>query len=259
MSEKAGTLRALVEMRTMRRLLLTVATLALALPLTGAAPSLDATKHPVQINSCGPMLNGNSQTLFGVPVVSSSNGIQIQFTNESAQTADLINFAVDSNGRTFVIRDVGTFSPGVEITHRYRNGAGQAFVLPAFVSPKFKCKVDSVRFADGTVWRRGDKLKPRASAATAATSGGPEKLSISPSGPVNVVVNGEPRLFLVQSTGTVAAFSERDACSGIAKVTLEAAGENSATYSVAPVGTGSCSVNITEESGATISVPINVQ
>lgn len=243
----------------MRNLVFAAWMLALAVPLAGAAPTLDTARHPVQINSCGPMLGSGTQSLFGIPVASTSNGMQIQFTNESSKTADLINFAVDSNGRTFVIRDVGTFSPGIEITHKYRNGAGQSFVLPAFVSPKVKCKVDSVRFADGTVWRHGDKLKAEQAAAPSAASSGPETLSVAPAGPVNLVVNGEARLFLVQSTGTVAAFSERDACAGIAKVTLAAAGENSATYSVAPIGRGSCTANISEESGATTSIAVNVQ
>lgn len=240
----------------MRILAVTVGLLTLAAPLMGAAPTAENSNHPVQINSCGPMLGNGTQSLFGIPVASTSNGIQIQFTNESEKTANLINFAVDSNGRSFVIRDVGTFSPGIEITHRYRNGSGQAFLLPEFVSPKIKCHVDSVRFADGTVWRRGDK---HAKATAASATGSPEKLTVSPSGPLNIAVNGEARLFLVQSTGAIAAFSERDACAGIAKVSLAAAGENSATYSVQPVAHGSCTANITEESGATVTVPINVQ
>lgn len=230
--------------------------LAMAVPLLGAAPSMDTSNHPVQINSCAPELAGGTQSLFGVPVASTSNGIKIQFTNESSKTADLINFGVDSNGEKFVIRDVGTFSPGIEITHRYRNGAGQAFVLPAFISPNFKCKVDSVQFTDGTVWRYGDNPPmPQAAAAGA----GPSKLNVSPTGPIDVAINGEPKLFLVQSSAAVAAFSERDACSGIANVTLAASGENSATYSVAPVGRGSCTATIQEQTGAVTSVPINVQ
>lgn len=233
--------------------------LAIAVPLLAAAPALDTSRHPVQINSCAPELAGGTQSLFGVPVASTSNGIKIQFTNESSKTADLINFGVDSNGQTFVIRDVGTFSPGIEITHRYRNGAGQAFVLPAFISPKFKCKVDSVRFTDGTVWRHGDKRKTQQTATVQTAPAGPSTLSVSPAGPMNVVVNGEPKLFLVQSSAAVAAFSERDACSGIAKVTLAASGENSATYSIAPVGRGSCTATITEETGTVTSIPINVQ
>lgn len=216
---------------------------------------MDTSTHPVQINSCTPELSGNTQTLFGVPVASTSNGIKIQFTNESSKTADLINFGVDSNGQKFVIRDVGTFSPGIEITHRYRNGAGQAFVLPAFISPKFTCRVDSVQFTDGTVWRHGDNP----SNPQVAASAGPSKLSVSPSGPIDVAVNGEPQLFLVRSSAAVAAFSERDACSGIANVTLAASGENSATYSVAAVGRGSCTATIQEQTGAVTSVPINVK
>ncbi len=65
---------------------------------------------PIAINACSPMMNNNNtQTLFGVPVASTSTGIQIQFTNESSKSANLINFSVRSNGDSFVIRDVGTF------------------------------------------------------------------------------------------------------------------------------------------------------
>lgn len=226
--------------------------------MLAAAPSVPTPGQPVQINSCAPDLSGGTQTVFGIPVASTSNGIDIQFTNQSSKTADLINFGVNSNGRNFVIRDVGTFSPGIEITHRYSNGAGQAFVLPAFISPKFTCKVDSVRFIDGTIWRYGDNPQTLQAAASLA-SPGPSRLRISPAGPVSVAVNGEAKLFLVQSSAPVAAFSERDACTGIAKVDLAAAGENSATYSVAPVGRGSCTATIKEETGAVVSVAINVQ
>ncbi len=226
------------------------------LPLFGSATA-DTSSPPVQVNSCAPMLSSGTQTLFGVPVASTSDGIQIQFTNESSKTADLINFAVDSNGQTFVIRDVGTFSPGIEITHKYRNGAGQAFVLPAFVSPNVTCKVDSVRFTDGAVWRPGQTLS--AQSASGNASSGRATIAVSPQGPLNLAINGEAKLFLVQSSAAVAAFSERDACSGIANVTLAASGENSATYSAAPVSRGSCTVTVKEESGAVASIPVNVQ
>src|SRR5579884_960020 len=114
-----------------------VALVTITAALPPPVPAQEAPAPPVVINACGPILNnGNTQTLFGVPVASTSSGIQIQFTNESSKTANLINFAVDSNGSSFVIRDVGTFSPGVEIKHRFTNGSGQAFVLPQFVAPQ---------------------------------------------------------------------------------------------------------------------------
>src|SRR5690349_19526681 len=95
---------------TMLAAALTAVVLAAASPL---GVSAQTASPPVAINSCGPILesNANTQTLFGIPVTSTSDGIRIQFTNESSKTANLINFAVDSNGDSFVIRDVGTFSP----------------------------------------------------------------------------------------------------------------------------------------------------
>ncbi|MBC5802546.1 MAG: hypothetical protein GIX03_05990 [Candidatus Eremiobacteraeota bacterium] len=84
----------------------------------------------------------------------------------------LVNFAVDSNGDHFVIGDVGTFSPGVSIKHEYRNGSGQAFVLPQFIAPRVTCCVVSVTFTDGTVWQRGQQTStaPNAPSPGAAST-----------------------------------------------------------------------------------------
>lgn len=208
---------------------------------------------PVAINACGPMLNNNNtQTLFGVPVASSSSGIKIQFTNESQKTANLINFAVDSNGDSFVIRDVGTFSPGVEITHRYTNGSGQAFLLPQFVAPKITCHVQSVTFTDGSVWRRGE------SAISTPQPSSSNPLSVAPQA-VALDRNAESHLFMVLSSAKVAAFTERDTCQGIAAVSLTSSGEAAATYMVKPVAPGTCSAVVRDESGNTVMVPITVR
>src|ERR1700736_1120382 len=122
-----------------------------------ASTALAASVPPVTINSCGPIIDKNQkQTIFGLAIpVSTSSGIAIEFVNESKQTATLVNFAVDSSGNNFVIRDVGKFSPGISIKHEYRNGQGQSFLLPAFIAPNVKCHVASVEFADGTIWRKG--------------------------------------------------------------------------------------------------------
>lgn len=208
---------------------------------------------PVAINSCGPMLDKNSQnSVLGIPLTSTSSGIQIVFTNDTQKTADLINFAVNSNGESFVIRDVGTFSPGIEITHRYRNGEGQAFVLPQFVAPKLSCKVQSVRFADGSSWRDGESI---AQAPPSPSTG--NRLSATPA---NVQIDrvAEARLFMVSSTDNVAAFSQRSTCAGIASITLAATGEAAATYSIKPISSGSCSATISDETGNTVTVPITV-
>lgn len=222
-----------------------------------AAPPVGAqtASAPVVINSCGPMLdnkNPSTQTLFGLPVASTSNGIQIQFTNESLKTANLINFAVDSNGDSFVIRDVGTFSPNIEITHKYRNGAGQAFVLPALVAPKISCHVQSVSFTDGTTWRRGEAaISPPASATTQA-------LSVTPAS-VTLDRNAEAHLFMVMASSKIAAFTERDTCANIATVKLSASGEAAATYMVTPIAPGTCSAVIRDEYGNSVMVPITVR
>jgi hypothetical protein len=199
------------------------------------------------------MLNGNNtQNLFGVPVASTSSGIRIQFTNESSKTANVINFAVKSNGDSFIIRDVGTFSSGVEITHKFTNGTGQAFVLPQFVAPKITCRVQSVGFTDGSVWRRGQTQisAPQTSAAN--------PLTVTPQS-VDIDRSVESHLFMVMSSAKVAAFSEQDTCKGIASVVLAASGEAAATYSIKPIAAGTCSVAIRDQAGNTIMVPVTVR
>jgi hypothetical protein len=224
--------------------------LACAFPIA-AAPQT-AVSPPVTINACGPMLaNGNTQNLFGVPVASTSSGIKIQFTNESGKTANLINFLVNSNGDQFVIRDVGTFSSGVEVTHRYTNGAGQAFVLPQFVAPKIDCSVQSVTFTDGSVWRRGQMEAPAPAAAANPLTVTPQSISLER--------NAESHLFMVLSSAKVAALSERDTCQGIASITLAASGEAAATFTVKPVSAGTCSAVVHDQAGNTVMVPITVR
>jgi|SRR5579884_61699 len=229
-----------------------VALVTITAALPPPVPAQEAPAPPVVINACGPILNnGNTQTLFGVPVASTSSGIQIQFTNESSKTANLINFAVDSNGSSFVIRDVGTFSPGVEIKHRFTNGSGQAFVLPQFVAPNISCHVQSVGFTDGTMWRRGETRFSSPAPQTATP------LSVAPQS-VDVDRNAESHLFMVMSTAKISAFTETDTCGGIATITLSASGEAAATYVVHPLGPGTCSALIRDQLGHTAVVPITV-
>jgi hypothetical protein len=216
------------------------------------ANAQNASSSPVAVNACGPILaNGNTQNLFGVPVASTSSGIKIQFTNESTKTANLVNFAVNSNGDEFIIRDVGTFAPGVEITHRYTNGAGQAFVLPQFVAPKISCKIQSVSFTDGSVWRRGQTQTSLPSGTQA------NPLSVTPQS-IDLDRNSESHLFMVLSSAKIAAFSERDTCQGIAAVALAASGEAAATFTVKPVSSGTCSAVVRDEAGNSVMVPIAV-
>ena len=132
-------------------------------------------QNPVAPNAGGAQFNSPAPSIAGIPLTSTSSGIQIEFTNESQTTADLVNFGVDSSGQHFVIRDVGTFSPCVSIKHKYRNGEGQAFVLPGLIAPRVNCSVVSVRFVDGTVWRKG---RPVTHASNAKLSATPPELTI---------------------------------------------------------------------------------
>lgn len=238
-----------------------LATFAIFLLLAGAvatAQDSGGAAAPVTINSCQPMINNNSggPSVGGISLTGTSSGIQIQFTNNAAKTANLINFAVDSNGTSFVIRDVGTFSSGTEITHRYRNGAGQSYVLPSLIAPSLKCSVESVHFTDGTVWRMGSA--PTAVETPEPQAGTASLLSSAPTR-VDAATNGAIQYFMVSTREKIAGFSERDTCQNIANVTLVAAGGESATYSVQPINRGSCMATIQDQDGHSLTVPINVR
>jgi hypothetical protein len=233
-----------------------IAALLFLCPLTARGDS-----PPVTINSCGPIINKNTtqtQTVAGIPIpASTSSGIAIEFVNESNQAATLVNFAVDSSGDHFVIRDVGTFSPGISIKHQYKNGFGQAFILPAFIAPNVTCHVASVKFADGTVWRKGQA----AAATTQPVSAVPSQRGTLSANPTHLTIDtvAESQLFLVSSTARVSAFKETDDCSKVATIFVAATGDASATYSVKPIAAGSCTAHVTDEAGNAVSVPIVVQ
>ncbi len=211
--------------------------------------STSSKSSPVTINLCQPIFHNNQ---FATPsasnpnswLASQSNGMQIQFTNESNKVADLINFEVRSNGVQFVIRDVGKFSPGVTIDHNFRNSAGQAFVLPAFIPPNVKCHVASVRFTDGTVW------PVKHASSSLALSANPTSVSMS--------LDTDSSLVMVSTTGTVGGFTETNNCDGIAAIAVATTAQRAAVYNIRPLGKGACTLHVSDE-GRTVDVPINVQ
>lgn len=241
------------------RFLATFAAFSLLAGAVAAAQDSGGAQAPVTVNSCGPMINNSNSggpNIGGISLTGTSSGIQIQFTNNAAKTANLINFAVDSNGTSFVIRDVGTFSSGTEITHRYRNGAGQSYVLPSLIAPAIKCSVESVHFSDGTVWRMGS---PPSAVETPEPEPGSTGLLSSAPTRVDAAANGALQYFMVSTREKIAGFSERDTCQGIANVTLVAAGGTSATYSVQPLNRGSCMATVQDQDGHSLTVPVNVR
>ncbi len=207
---------------------------------------------PVTINSCTVIPGqGTGPSIGGIQLAQSSAGIAIQFVNESTKTADLVNFAVDSNGQHFVIRDIGKFSPGVSIKHRYSNGAGQSFILPAFISPKLTCHVASVRFTDGSTWEHGQRRQAQEA---------PESGSVLKANPTSLTLRagGEADLFTISAPGP-AAFKEINNCTNVATVAVAATGESTAVYSVRPLAAGTCAAHIIDEEGHTLAIPITVR
>ena len=244
-------------MRRSARVSAAVTAVAIA-AAAGAAAAQPSPGAPVTINSCGPILRNQNQaqapSLTDL-LAAKSAGIRIEFVNDSTKTADLVNFAVDSNGERFIIRDVGTFSPNVSIAHTYRNGAGQAFVLPAFIAPNITCSVASVKFSDGTSWPPSGAPSP-----ATAPSGSPGRVALSAHpARLDIAGIGDAELFLISSSEGLTAFRESDTCTGIASIFVAATGRSSATYSVKPLATGSCRVTVTDEAGNALTVPITVR
>ena len=215
------------------------------------------TPSPITIDSCAPIIRQQQTfvwqtpppSFMGVPISSTSSGMGITFVNESNRVATLVNFDVDDNGNRFVIRDVGTFSPGVTIDHQYANGRGQSYILPAFITPRVRCHVASVTFADGTIWRRGQPAPPPGYGARLAAT--PRQIVLDTS--------VESALFLVQSSAPVAGFREHDNCDGIANVYVASTADTAATYAVRPLAPGSCRATVRDEAGASTTIPIMVR
>ena len=234
---------------------------AFTVVLTAATLTANAKGAPVTINSCGPIMQPQQTFVFqspppsfmGVPIASTSSGMAITFVNESKIVATLVNFDVNNNGNHFVIRDVGTFSPGVTINHTYRNGNGQSYILPSFITPHVQCRVASVTFADGSIWRHGKHTAPAAlpNNGNATLSATPRRLQLDS--------GVESALFLVQSSAPVAGFREHDTCGGVATIYTASTGDTSATYAVHPLASGTCTATVSDQAGASTTVPIVVR
>lgn len=78
--------------------------------------------------------------------------VTVRFTNEARSTATMIRFAVRSpSGIIVYLRDVGSFAPGVSITHTFTGIiAPQGF----FSSANLACSAHDIIFTNDTVWRK---------------------------------------------------------------------------------------------------------
>lgn len=110
--------------------------------------SINSELPPVVVNDCQFYYQGS--LLVGVAA-----GMRIEYTNESRTVADLIEFFVTDGNHSVLIRDVGRFSPGVEIIHKFPKQTGEQIYSPLFSHPHVTCRAQEAHFADGTTWVYG--------------------------------------------------------------------------------------------------------
>jgi hypothetical protein len=103
---------------------------------------------PVELDVCQPYYVGGL-------ILGHIGGFTAKFTNDTNLTADIIEIQVlDANGTPMgTIRDVGSFAPGVEVSHKYKEGSGTITFSPLFSRTRVSCSIWAVHFTDGTVWR----------------------------------------------------------------------------------------------------------
>ena len=213
------------------------------------APDQARAQDPVALNSCN--LSYESTT----NPASQISGLDVQFTNESSKTATIVNIRTLIMGQQSLIRDVGTFSPGIEIHHKYKTG-GQ-FALPAVLqnlmgNPSVTCGIDSVTFEDGSVWR-GTPL----STQTGSTNGG--NTSAITLAPTSFVIDGlgagSARLLLASGGGTLGVNSD---CGSTAKVDILATTHRDVALRLTPRAQGMCTITLRDNNGNFATVPVTI-
>ncbi len=113
-----------------------------------SVPQTQNVGPPVELDVCQPYYVGGL-------ILGHIGGFTAKFTNDTNLTADIIEIQVsDANGTTMgTIRDVGSFAPGIEVSHKYREGSGTITFSPLFYRTRVACSIWAVHFTDGTVWR----------------------------------------------------------------------------------------------------------
>lgn len=121
---------------------------ATATPVPVFGNSVNSELPPIVVNDCQFYYRGS--LLIGVAA-----GMRIEYTNESPTSANLIEFLVTDGTRSVLIRDVGKFSPGIEIIHKFPKQTGAYIYSPLFSHPHITCRAQEVHFIDGTTWVYG--------------------------------------------------------------------------------------------------------
>lgn len=124
---------------------------------------------PIQIDNCRLDYNVGGDSWLGA-LGKSTGALMIKFTNESEKQIDIARFAVDLDGKTASIRDVGKFAPGITVDHKFKDFAGKMqWVFSR--QPQPKCRVTYAKFADGTVW--GEAVEPAGTVGAPAPTASP--------------------------------------------------------------------------------------
>lgn len=229
--------------------LLAFACIAALASTAALLPQRALAADPVALNSCNLAYESSTN------IASQISGLDVQFTNESSKTATIVNIRTQILGQTSVIRDVGTFSPGIEIHHRYKTG-GQ-FALPAVLqsfmgNPSVTCAVDSVSFEDGSTWR-GTANSTQTSSTNANN---PYAITLQPTSLLlDGVGAGSSRLLLASGGGALGVNSD---CGSIAKVDILATTRHDVALRVMPKATGACTITLRDNNGNFATVPVTI-
>ena len=98
----------------------------------------------IQVHNC-------TITTVGPALVQKTEGIRIEYVNTAPTAAKEVTFIIVYRGQPIEVKDVGTFTQGVVINHKFQDLIeGFSYLGP---TPEI-CQVRKVLFADGTVSER---------------------------------------------------------------------------------------------------------
>jgi hypothetical protein len=207
-----------------------------------------ATGTPIEIDECKLLYSGNE-------VAGESAGVSLKFTDDSKLTADLINFRVTAGSESGMIRDVGTFSPGIEITHHYKEGSGHIMFSPLLSHVHLDCSVESVHFTDGSVWQAS--AVPLQTPAPVAALAGPLVFA-----PASLTFGGVGKEFdqfvSVYSPTGLHAVRQSGTCAGIVRTRTVDRGSRSAALRISPLAKGRCTITIDDAANHSVDIPVAV-
>jgi hypothetical protein len=133
------------------------------------AVAVTVTGPPVHVSACNPQLNQSvsyppayypagryywndvyGQRYYQPPIASTNPQLGIDYINATQTVMTQIEFGLIANGRLVAeVRDVGTFSPGAEIKHKF-GLSPNVFPLQTGLP---RCVPLRITFANGTMWK----------------------------------------------------------------------------------------------------------